>query len=423
MSLHNWKDKIKGTVFKNYIYLLMIQGANFILPLITIPYLVRTLGINKFGIVMVAQSFAILLTIITEFGLDMSATRQVALIKNDKKKVSQYFFDVFFLKMFLVIIAFIILAFCIFYVDKFSREYLVYFFSFGMVFGQALFPAFFFRGIEEMRIITIINVLAKVIFTISVFIIIKTPEDYHYVPILNGLGFILSGCLGFILSLKYVSFMKPIFNEAISIAKESFSLFLSNLAVSFYTKINTLIVGIFISDSVAGVYSSMEKLVVATKSIYIPLYQALFPNIVVKDKITIVSIINKMKYYMGALGAIISFLIFLFAVDILNLIYNDEMITSYYVIFQILGLIGFLSSLNMLFVSLFFPAVKAFNQRLKILSMGGIFNIILVITLVQYYSIYGVAISATISELFILIVAYYLYKREVNKFGNEMINI
>lgn len=423
MSLHNWKDKIKGTVFKNYIYLLMIQGANFILPLITIPYLVRTLGINKFGIVMVAQSFAILLTIITEFGLDMSATRQVALIKNDKRKVSQYFFDVFFLKMFLVIIAFIILAFFIFYVDKFSREYLVYFFSFGMVFGQALFPAFFFRGIEEMRIITIINVLAKVIFTISVFIIIKTPGDYHYVPILNGLGFILSGCLGFILSLKYVSFMKPIFNEAISIAKESFSLFLSNLAVSFYTKINTLIVGIFISDSVAGVYSSMEKLVVATKSIYIPLYQALFPNIVVKDKITIVSIINKMKYYMGALGAIISFLIFLFAVDILNLIYNDEMITSYYVIFQILGLIGFLSSLNMLFVSLFFPAVKAFNQRLKILSMGGIFNIILVITLVQYYSIYGVAISATISELFILIVAYYLYKREVNKFGNEMINI
>lgn len=423
MSLHNWKDKIKGTVFKNYIYLLMIQGANFILPLITIPYLVRTLGINKFGIVMVAQSFAILLTIITEFGLDMSATRQVALLKNDKKKVSQYFFDVFFLKMFLVIIAFIILAFFIFYVDKFSREYLVYFFSFGMVFGEALFPAFFFRGIEEMRIITIINVLAKVIFTISVFIIIKTPGDYYYVPILNGLGFILSGCLGFILSLKYVSFMKPIFNEAISIAKESFSLFLSNLAVSFYTKINTLIVGIFISDSVAGVYSSMEKLVVATKSIYIPLYQALFPNIVVKDKITIVSIINKMKYYMGALGAIISFLIFLFAVDILNLIYNDEMITSYYVIFQILGLIGFLSSLNMLFVSLFFPAVKAFNQRLKILSMGGIFNIILVITLVQYYSIYGVAISATISELFILIVAYYLYKREVNKFGNEMINI
>ncbi len=415
MSLSNLKDKIKGTVFKNYLYLLMIQGANFILPLITIPYLVRTLGINKFGIVMVAQSFAILLTIITEFGLDLSATRQVALIKNDKKKVSQYFFDVFFLKMVLVIIAFIILAFFIFFVDKFSREYLVYFFSFGMVFGQAIFPAFFFRGIEEMRIITIINVLAKVIFTISVFVIIKNQEDYHYVPILNGLGFILSGFLGFIFSLKYVSLKKPIFNKTISIAKESFSLFLSNMAVSFYTNINTLIVGVFISDTLAGVYSSMEKLVVATKSMYVPLYQALFPNLVVKDKKTIVSIINKMKYYMGGFGVIISCIIFLFAADILKLIYNDELITSYYIIFQILGLIGFLSSLNMLYVSLFFPAIKAFNQRLKILSMGGVFNVILVITLVQYYSIYGVAISATVSELFILIVAFYLYRKKVSK--------
>ena len=415
MSLSNLKDKIKGTVFKNYLYLLMIQGANFILPLITIPYLVRTLGINKFGIVMVAQSFAILLTIITEFGLDLSATRQVALIKNDKKKVSQYFFDVFFLKMVLVIIAFIILVFFIFFVDKFSREYLVYFFSFGMVFGQAIFPAFFFRGIEEMRIITIINVLAKVIFTISVFVIIKNQEDYHYVPILNGLGFILSGFLGFIFSLKYVSLKKPIFNKTISIAKESFSLFLSNMAVSFYTNINTLIVGVFISDTLAGVYSSMEKLVVATKSMYVPLYQALFPNLVVKDKKTIVSIINKMKYYMGGFGVIISCIIFLFAADILKLIYNDELITSYYIIFQILGLIGFLSSLNMLYVSLFFPAIKAFNQRLKILSMGGVFNVILVITLVQYYSIYGVAISATVSELFILIVAFYLYRKKVSK--------
>jgi len=394
----------------------MIQGANFILPLITLPYLVRTLGVNKFGIVMVAHSFAILLTIVTEFGLDMSATRQVALIKDDKKKVSQYFFDVFFLKMFLVIIAFIVLLFFILIIDKFSQEYLVYFFSFGMVFGQAIFPAFFFRGIEEMKMITIINVLAKIIFTFSVFLLIKNQEDYYFVPILNGLGFILSGFLGFIFSLKYVSFTRPIFKETLSIAKESFSLFLSNLAVSLYTKINTLIVGFFISDTMAGVYSSMEKLVVATKSIYIPLYQALFPNIVVKDNNTVVNIINKMKYYMGGLGAIISFIIFLFAADILRLIYNDELITSYYMIFQILGLIGFLSSLNMLYVSLFFPAIKAFNQRLKILSLGGVFNIILVLTLVQYYSIYGVAISATVSELFILIVAFYFYRKKVSEF-------
>ena len=96
MLLSNLKDKIKGTVFKNYLYLLMIQGANFILPLITLPYLVRTLGVNKFGIVMVAHSFAILLTIVTEFGLDMSATRQVALLKMTKRRFLNIFLMFFF---------------------------------------------------------------------------------------------------------------------------------------------------------------------------------------------------------------------------------------------------------------------------------------------------------------------------------------
>ena len=165
------------------------------------------------------------------------------------------------------------------------------------------------------------------------------------------------------------------------------------------TRLRQIIVN-FITNAIKYKHPKRNPEILITSKCY-----ETYTNLVVKDKKTIVSIINKMKYYMGGFGVIISCIIFLFAADILKLIYNDELITSYYIIFQILGLIGFLSSLNMLYVSLFFPAIKAFNQRLKILSMGGVFNVILVITLVQYYSIYGVAISATVSELFILIVA------------------
>ena len=123
--------------------------------------------------------------------------------------------------------------------------------------------------------------------------------------------------------------------------------------MSLYTNINTLILGFFISDTIAGVYSSMEKLVVATKSIYVPLYQALFPNIVVKDKTTIATIIKKMKYYMGGFGAIISFIIFVFAADILKLIYNDELITGYYMIFQT-NINLFFPQKSLIYLSFFF---------------------------------------------------------------------
>lgn len=415
MILSTWKAKINSIVFKNYLYLLMIQGANFILPLITIPYLVRTIGTNKFGIVMVAQSLALFLTIVTDFGFNISATREVALIKNNKESLSQFFFNVIFIKTILLICSFLVLLSLTIFVEKFNQESLVYLLSFGVVFGQVLFPSWFFQGIEKMKMITFINVLAKLIFTVSVFLVIKDQDDYYFVPLFYGLGFLLSGALGFIFSLKYIQYKKPIVFESIKIAKESFSLFLSNLAVSFYTNMNTFIIGVFVSDSLAGVYSSMEKLIVATKSIYTPLYQAMFPNLSIKGKHKIKETIEYMKYYVGVLGIIISLVIILFAKDILEIIYKDDLITSYYSIFQILGLIGFLSSLNMLYVSLFFPAIKAFNDRLKILSFAGLFNVLMVLLLVQFYTIYGVAISATISEFLILILAFYFYKKHVKK--------
>lgn len=415
MILDTWKAKINSIVFKNYLYLLMIQGANFILPLITIPYLVRTIGTHKFGIVMVAQSLALFLTIVTDFGFNISATREVAMIKNNKESLSQFFFNVIFIKTILLICSFLVLLSLIIFVEKFNQESLVYLLSFGIVFGQVLFPSWFFQGIEKMKMITLINVLAKLIFTVSVFLVIKNQDDYYFVPLFYGLGFLLSGALGFIFSLKYIQYKKPIVIESIQIAKESFSLFLSNLAVSLYTNMNTFIIGVFVSDSLAGVYSSMEKLIVATKSIYTPLYQAMFPNLSIKGKHKIKETIEYMKYYVGGLGIIISLVIILFAKDILEIIYKDDLITSYYSIFQILGLIGFLSSLNMLYVSLFFPAVKAFNDRLKILSFAGLFNVFMVLLLIQFYTIYGVAISATISELFILILAIYFYKKHVKK--------
>lgn len=415
MILDTWKAKINSIVFKNYLYLLMIQGANFILPLITIPYLVRTIGTNKFGIVMVAQSLALFLTIVTDFGFNISATREVAMIKNNKESLSQFFFNVIFIKTILLICSFLVLLSLTIFVEKFNQESLVYLLSFGIVFGQVLFPSWFFQGIEKMKMITLINVLAKLIFTVSVFLVIKNQDDYYFVPLFYGLGFLLSGALGFIFSLKYIQYKKPIVIESIQIAKESFSLFLSNLAVSLYTNMNTFIIGVFVSDSLAGVYSSMEKLIVATKSIYTPLYQAMFPNLSIKGKHKIKETIEYMKYYVGGVGIIISLVIILFAKDILEIIYKDDLITSYYSIFQILGLIGFLSSLNMLYVSLFFPAVKAFNDRLKILSFAGLFNVFMVLLLIQFYTIYGVAISATISEFFILILAIYFYKKHVKK--------
>jgi len=405
----------KKIIAKNYVALLFIQGANFILPLIIFPYLVRTLGSEKYGLVMVAQSVAIFLTIIVDFGFNISATREVANLKSDKEKLSQFYWNVLSIKLALIIITFLLLLGLIICVDKFSLDPLVYLFSFGLVLGQAIFPTWFFQGIEKMQVITIVNVAAKLFFTISLFFVVLSPADYEYVPIFNGLGFVISGLFGFIFSLQYVKFVFPKLTQVKEIIENSSSLFFSNFAVSLYTSSNTLILGFFAGDSIAGVYASMEKLILAIKSMYSPLYQAIFPNLSTKSYDEIRWYIDKMRIPIGFLGLVISIIIFFGAKQILMFAFDDAIIVGYSPVFQILGFISILSSLNMLYVTLYFPSIKKYKIRMKILISGGFLNLIIALSLVKFYTIYGVAISAVITELFILIFAVYFYYKKIKK--------
>lgn len=389
-------------VFKNYLYLLVIQGSNVLLPLISFPYLVRVLGTTNYGIVMMAHSLSIFLGIIVDFGFNISATREVAVLKDDKKMLSKYYTNILFIKTFLILISFTILLFIVTFVYKINVYKEVYLLSFGVVIGQALFPTWFFQGIEKMKVITIINLLSKIIFTILIFVFIKNESDYLLTPIFNGLGFILSGLLGFLISLKYVYISKTNFNSIIKICKESFSLFTSNVFVSLYTSLNTLILGLFTTESLAGIYVSMEKLILAIKSVYSPLYQAIFPNIVNKKHSQILNYVNKLIIPILFSGIVIMIFVILFAEKILEIIFNNEFITSYYLILQILASIAVFSSLNMLYVTLLLPALKKYNRRLKILVLGGLVNIIIIMPLIKLYSIYGVAISASFTEFFLL---------------------
>lgn len=46
----------KKKLLSNFIYLMVLQAFTYVLPLITLPYLVKVLGEEKFGLLMFAQT-------------------------------------------------------------------------------------------------------------------------------------------------------------------------------------------------------------------------------------------------------------------------------------------------------------------------------------------------------------------------------
>ena len=80
--LHSNNNKL----IENIASLGLIQVANFLIPLLIIPYIARALGVEAIGKVGYAQTIISYLTIIVNYGFEYSATQDIAIHKNDKKK-------------------------------------------------------------------------------------------------------------------------------------------------------------------------------------------------------------------------------------------------------------------------------------------------------------------------------------------------
>lgn len=268
-------------LLSNFISLNILQVANLILPLLTLPYLIRVLQPEKFGLVMFAQSFIIYFVILVDFGFNFSATRAISVHRNESDKVTEIFSVVMQWKLLLLLLSLIALIIIVITFDKFSSNRSLYLITFLYVIGQAMFPVWYFQGKEDMKYVAYMNLLAKLIFTIFIFIFVKNTKDYLYVPLLNGLGYIIAGVFSLLLiKLKYNETIK-FYNYRIMLIylKDSADFFLSRVSVSIYTSSNAFVLGLFTNNVIVGYYSIADKLYNALKSLFGPVSTTLYPYI------------------------------------------------------------------------------------------------------------------------------------------------
>ena len=69
-------DNSSKMLLANFTYLSIIEIIGLLLPLITFPYLIRTIGAQKYGIIVFAQTIVAYLVMIVNFGFNVSATRR-----------------------------------------------------------------------------------------------------------------------------------------------------------------------------------------------------------------------------------------------------------------------------------------------------------------------------------------------------------
>ena len=337
------KNKSQKTLLiENIASLSLLQWVNYIVPLFLIPFLVRSLGIELFGLVMFAQSVSTIFIIFSDLGFSITGTRKISVLKKDKKQISEIFWDITTIKVATLILLFGVLLLLIAFVPKFSKEPLLFIFSFGVTIGSTVFPSWFFQGIQKMKIITVVNTTAKLIFALLVVIYVTSPDDYLLVPLFNSSGFIIAGVSGLIYATRHVTFLRPKLKNIKAQIKESAPVLLSSMATTLYTSSNVLILGFLTNNTITGVYASFEKVILALKGVYGPIYQAMFPWLSMKKDIN--EFIRKTGTYVFIIGLTGSFFLIVCSKQILESVFRDELITSYNKGFQLISIIMFLST-------------------------------------------------------------------------------
>lgn len=319
------KSKDGKVLASNFGYLMLLQIAGYVFPLITIPYLARVIGVDGFGKIAFAAAVMVWFQTVSDWGFNYTATRDVARNRDNLEKVSEIFSNVLWARIFLAVVSFALLYLLVATVPYFNENKDILLITFLLVPGHILFPDWFFQAMERMKYITFFNLLTKALFTVLVFVFVTEKEHYIIPPLLTSLGFLLSGAgaMYLILGKWGVKLKRPQFKAMLATIKGSTDVFINNIMPNLYNSFSVVLLG-FMGGSVAnGLLDAGSKFINIAQQFMNIISRVFFPFLSRK-------IDQHHLYARGslALAAIGSLVLFMSAPLVIKLFFTEEFYES-----------------------------------------------------------------------------------------------
>lgn len=405
---------MKNKVVKNTTMLYLMNIAKMIFPLLTLPYLTRVLTVECYGVVSYVKAVMQYMQLIVDFGFALSGTRDIVLVKQDKERLNYEVGNILIAKILLSIVAGLVLCIATAAIGILRGNVLYTALSFVVVFLTNFLFDFLFRGLERMEVITIRFVVMKGLAALLTFVFVHSDSDILWIPILDIIGSLVAVVMVLYeikklnIRLKFDGFkiiLKKIADSAIY--------FFSNMATTAFMALNTLLVGIFISETEVAYWSLCLQMVTAVQALYTPLTDGIYPHMVKSRDFGLIKKAAKIYMPLVTTGCIFTLVVAKYALLILG---GEQYVVAANILRALVPVL-FFSFLSMLFG---WPALGAINKQKEttittvVTAIVQILGLVLLI-LIDQFTLINIALLRGATEC-MLFVYRFLY---VRKFRSE----
>lgn len=417
------KQENLKSIKTNYFYNLVYEVFALLVPLITTPYVSRVLGADGVGTYSFTYSIAQYFVIFGNLGVSTYGQMAIAAARNDRKKVSQIFYELWILRFFSMLFSLGIYLVVTFLSKEFREARLILsIFVFASIFDLT----WLFRGIEDFARVVIRNFIIKIGMIVMIFAFVNSRDDVNLYIFFVAFSTLL-GNVSFLFSLRGVLVRVPIRElNLMRHCSECIVYFIPTIATSVYTLLDKTMLGYILKDTTqSGYYEQAHKI----EQILITLITSL--NIIMRSRMAFLYKEKRYQEMRERLDRSISFILLLSVAMCFGLIGVAKTFIPLFLgngfepcvlllqIFStLLIFIGLSNCINTHFLG---PSGRQ-DKNNVVLIMGALVNFVFNWIAIPKFGAIGAAVASAIAELLILIGYLYLARdffpsKKIFRFG------
>lgn len=380
----------------------LIHAANHVFPLVLLPWLTSRLGPEGYGRYSFAIAVAWYFVLLADYGFNLTATREVALVRNDRTARSRVFWSTLATKAVLGLVGALLLWALVAALPALRAQGQALFVAFLLVIGSVLTPVWYFQGMERLPALAGLSFVVSAASVPLTFALVTSPGDMLIALAIPGLASVLTGtsCIVWLVVRKELAPPELQPADIKGNLLDGSLVFASTAGVSLYTNTNTVVVGLVAGPSAAGFFAVADKVVRGLHGLLTPIARVAFPRLAYqmsRDPAGAYELLRRLLRVQAWVSSLLTAVLFVSAPWIVNLLFGPEYAPATRVL-QIMAPLLFIVAMSNVFGVQTMLPLGLQRQFSSLLLAAGMLNVVLILPLTAIMAHTGAAIALLVTE-------------------------